>query len=153
MPGEVAFVGDSHVQIAPLLEMLTGCSQRGIGGQSIDDVRSWVGSMSGARRMVLMVGTNDLSCGATATEVGQRYAALLDAVPGGVEPVILGIPPGEGWEVDPANDLLEQLAVERGVRFHRLPDLTGCSDDGTHVNTKGYERLAPLLRSCVSDPV
>jgi hypothetical protein len=148
--GTVVLAGDSHVEHAPLLDLLTPYRQCGVAGQTVDEVAAWLPAVVGpdVRAVVLAAGTNDVLRGATAEQVAARCARLLDRLPP-VPVVLLGIPRLDGHEraAEEADAALRRLCVARGLAF--LPLTTGGGGDGIHLTRADYRALAPALLAAV----
>ncbi len=152
--GATVFAGDSHVEQAPLLEMLTPYRQCGVGGQTVVEVSRWLPDVVGpdVGRVVLSAGSNDVLQGSAPAQVLRRYAELLDLLPSSVPVVVLGLPPLAGRE-SVAREVdrgLRDLAVARGLDF--VPLVTRGGGDGVHLTQSDYLRLgAALSRWTASD--
>lgn len=160
--GDVVFFGDSHVQGAPLLELLTPYRARGIGGQTTTTLRTWVDQVVSAdvARIVLLVGTNDIWLARTPAEIEGYYEDLLDDIAKArpdASVVMMAIPPWADGNpaVAPTNERLAALAGRRCIPFvdlyARLVDSDGRLDprwaaDDRHLNAAGYRQVAAAFR-------
>lgn len=161
---DVVFLGDSQVQNAPLADLVSQARQRGIGGQTVADLRAWVDQVlaSPPRRLVLLAGTNNAIERQSADAFARDYADLLDHIAERAprtDVVVLTIPPGTGeWgqRVPAMNRALRDLAARRDVQvvdlFAPLADDAGrlrrdLTYDGTHLNDEGYARVASAFRA------
>lgn len=163
-PGDVVVMGDSQVQNAPLADLVTDVRQRGIGGETIDDVASWVDDVlkPSPNRIVLLVGTNDILRGHSVQRFAEDYTALLDGIAAkapDTRRVVLSVPPlgaEHHADVDTYDDALKRVAARAGARYVDIYSALAGSDgalrpefsaDGTHLSAQGYARIAPLLRA------
>lgn len=155
--GGIAFVGDSQVARAPLLDMLTPYYNRGIARATIADVEAWLDTVLADRptRVVLMVGSNDVYYGLPVAESLTAMRRLLDKVEasGCAATLVSAVPlPGRHAAVAELNAGLAALADERGCGWvDVVPTLSAMAwnDDGIHLNAAAYRAVAPLLREAV----
>lgn len=159
LPGAaVAFVGDSHVQNAPLSELVGQVASRGIGGQTVDDTAAWLDAVLDdpeLERLVVWAGSNDILRGKPAEQTGEDMQALLAAVEDArpeVEVALLSVPPlrDSAEDVAAMNDVLREAAEDSGAEWL---DVTGdlsadglMDSDGIHLTPSGYVAIAPALR-------
>lgn len=148
------FVGDSQVELAPLLDMLElPYRNRGLSGARIADVASWLDGVlaEAPRHLVLMVGSNDVYFGVPLDQSLAAAAGLFAQLAGAGCPVtVLSVPPLVGREAAAArlNDGLAALAGEHGLAWIDLtPALAGLawSDDTLHLNAAAYRAISPLI--------
>lgn len=162
--GDVVFLGDSHVQNAPLADLVTSVKQRGIGGQTVADVSTWAARAAGStsRRLVLLVGVNDALSGRSRQATISDYETMLDDLQRrrpDLEVVIMSVPPvappDANARVVALNKTLRSMAGDRGLKyvdlFALLVNRGGTLDerwtvDGVHLNADGYARAAPAFR-------
>lgn len=159
LPGaEVAFVGDSQVQNAPLAELVGEVAQRGIGGQTVADTAAWLDVTlddDGLQRLVVWVGTNDVIEGHDPDRVRADMAALLaqiDEERPDVDVVLLSVPPLRDYpgKAGPVNQALEEAANEADATWVDVTGRLGSDGlmdvDGAHITPAGYVAIAPALR-------
>lgn len=134
----------------------------GLSGDSSEIVLSRVrdGTLdgSGAKVVVLLIGTNDLAAGETPDRLARNIGRIVDEATSrlpGVHVVLLGLLPR-----GPENDALRQpiaetnrlLAKMDGVRFVDLGDVP--LSDGLHPSPAGYEamtqKLLPVIRDLIA---
>jgi hypothetical protein len=155
--GGVALVGDSQIQFAPLLELLTPFRVRGIGGSLAADLLTWIDPVldQPVDRIVIMTGTNDARRGVpvadTIAAIGQILSRITERRPG-CAVTIVSVPPMPKVRaaVDALNGELQALATDRGHGWADLtPDLDAMAwtRDGVHLNADAYRRVAPLIRT------
>lgn len=163
---DVVVMGDSQVQNAPLADLVTDVKQRGIGGQSVVDVHRWVIQTlePPPRKLVLLVGTNDALEGQSPDEFAADYDAMLDDIERrapDTDLVLLNVPPASGdmaRRVPPLNRALTDVAADHHARvvdlYRLLADAGGAldpsyTDDGVHLNGRGYARAAEAFQDAV----
>jgi lysophospholipase L1-like esterase len=174
-PGDVVFVGDSHVDYGLWTEFFgtNRVRSRGQEGEGVFGVRHWIGPIldGGPSLVVLWVGGNDLYNGIPLERVEEALGALVDEARGraqGTEVVLLsGLPMTknhvlhgiENARADSLNAALGRVARSTGVRFvdlrPRLTDEDGSLDldvsfDGSHLNGDGYSRVIEVLHPFVN---
>lgn len=158
----IVVAGDSQVQNAPLADLIADFHQRGIGGQTIEDLAAWLPRSLDAstRRVVIEAGTNNVLQGLAANASAADYARMLDAVHAAApsaQIVMLSVPPISDYpdRVRALNAALARLAGRDGARWVDIttpvqgPDgryVTADTMDGTHLSLTGYLRLASVLR-------
>lgn len=159
-PGNVVFVGDSQVALAPLLDMLTSYRNRGISGAKIADVAAWIDDVLAAEpaHLVLFVGTNDVYFGVPHEESVAAACDLLDRIASRshCSVTVVSVPPIEVDEqaARALNAVLERLAVERGFRWLDIVPTVSAMDwtaDGLHLNEAAYRAVSTALRKAVQD--
>jgi hypothetical protein len=153
--GGVALIGDSQIQFAPLLEMLTPYRVRGIGGSLVANLLAWLDPVldQAVSRIVIMTGTNDARRAVPLAETVAAFGQILDRIadrrPECVV-ALVSVPPMPKFRpaVAAINDALRELAAARGCLWVDLtPELEGTpwSRDGVHLTPDAYRRIAPLI--------
>lgn len=171
--GPVVFLGDSITEGGIWSEFFPGVSvrNRGVGGDTTRRVLARIEDVHrlAPRRILLMIGVNDLSAGVPPSETEANLRALLDDLARNLpdcEVVVQSVlPVNDDWlgRVDNAdilalNRILEREAAARGLHYvdlHALfvgPDgqlRRELSNDGVHLLGPGYEiwrsAIAPLV--------
>lgn len=167
-PSDVVLLGDSLTAGGQWNEMFPDLlvKNRGIGGDTTATVLERVGQVTAGKpaKVLLMVGTNDLSTNVPLVRIVENYAAILDRFaaesPDTAIVVQSVLPRGEAFvvRVRRLNGALATLAASRGCRF---VDLTpafaspsgaiapGLSNDDLHLLGRGYvvwrTAIAPLV--------
>ncbi len=174
-PGEVIVAGDSLVADGPWSEFYTDLRSRGIGGDTTAGLLGRLDEITEGRprKVVLLIGANDLADAVPIPVYLRNYRTILDRIRAespATAIVVLGIlpinldefPKKLGYRnatVIEANLGLKALVAETpGVRFldlaDRLVDARGnlrrdLSTDGLHLNLDGYLALRQALRPAV----
>lgn len=175
-PGGVVFAGDSLVAAGPWAELYSAIHNRGIGGDRTDNVLDRLGEVlaSRPRKLVFLIGSNDLSAavppsrvvanyrailGRVATECPEARVAVIGLLP--VNPAMEGSPAYSNRDVAGVNKPLRRLVGEfPNARFldvsGRVADDNGVlrpeySKDGLHLNIKGYLAIEPDVRAFLGE--
>lgn len=171
--GGVVFVGDSITAGGLWGEIFpgTGARNRGIGGDTTEDVLARIGQVHALRpeKLFLMIGINDLNRGVPRAETFANLRALFDGFDAQLPDTEIFVqsvlPVNEDWRIevaaadlDAVNEHLAREARTRGYTFVDLwpvfagPDgklLRPLSNDGIHLVGKGYaqwrDAIAPLI--------
>ena len=176
-PAEVVFAGDSLVADGPWAEFYSDIHNRGIGGERsfgllgrLDEILA-----SHPRKIVFLVGSNDLSNVIPPTQILRNYRAMLERVQAespSTRVYVLAL-----WPVNPhfkdspiytndhvraVNEPLRNLVAEfSSARFFDLTDQLAnekgelraeYSVDGLHLNLKGYLAIEGKLREILDAP-
>ena len=162
----IAAIGDSHVERAPW-HMILGradVANLGIGGDTTSGVLRRAGSVgaSGAERVFILVGINDILAGRSPEAVVQGIAAIVQAVGPGKAVVVSLLPvTGRYARHQQAVDVVNARSREFCPAPCRFLDVSGAlgeggldpanTRDGLHLNARGYLALAraisPLIGS------
>lgn len=166
--GGVAFVGDSITEQGDWAGLFPGVSVRnyGISGDRAEGVLARYGQVVAARpgRIILLIGTNNLSRGVSPAAVDADVDTLLGlwkaALPG-TQLVVQSVLPRQAEFDAPIralNDRLRATAGRHGAAFidiHTAFVVEGdrldptVSNDSLHLTPAGYARWAPLIDACV----
>lgn len=152
LPGApVVLAGDSQAQNCPAGELFGPVAVRGIGGQTVAELHSWIGLVLAdpqLRRLAVWAGTNNVLLGHAPAATGDEMAALLQTVSEqrpDVETVVLSVPPLTGRELAVAetNAALRTVTEKAGATFVDLTAVLagGMAADGVHISPAGYARL------------
>lgn len=155
--GAAIFLGDSITQALATAAVAPLSVNYGISGQRSDQLLRAMASyhsLSRARVVVVMIGTNDAHQHRL-TGIAGRYRAILAAVPAGVPVVMASAPPVVGVDVTKAVRGAEQACAERAGcvfadTFSALSAPGAISEDGMHPSAKGYALLIDLLRHAIN---
>lgn len=166
--GATIFIGDSIVQFMPPPHGIGESVNFGIGGQRSDqliDTMEIYGSIKRAKRVVVMVGANDLLQGRK-SRLEANYSTILDRIPPGVEVIMSGLHPMShpnlyGYTVT-AEDIKESSAAALHACQRRahckfvdsfaalapiaILDADTLLPDGIHLSTKGYRIWIDALK-------
>jgi lysophospholipase L1-like esterase len=170
-PAEVVFAGDSLVADGPWAEFYTEVHNRGIGGDTVAGVLGRLDEVTEGkpRRLILLVGANDLAAAVPDAQFLRHYRELLERVRRESPPTeitVLGVlpvnptfpkpPTYDNARVAETNRRLKELAGEvPGVRFldlaGYLADDAGnlrreFTTDGMHMNIDGYLAIREALK-------
>ncbi|NUN67954.1 hypothetical protein HCU40_25440 [Pseudanabaena biceps] len=170
LDGGVAFVGDSLTEGGDWAALFPGVPLRnyGISGDRAEGVLARHAQIVAARpgRILLMIGTNNLSRGVSPAAVDADVSATLDrfraALPGTqlVVQSVLPRQPQFDAAIRELNDRLRQTAARHGAAFVDLhpafvvdggrldPAVTA---DELHLTSVGYARWAGLIGRCVRE--
>jgi lysophospholipase L1-like esterase len=173
-PGEVVFAGDSLIASGPWPEFYSAIHTRGIGGETTSGLLKRLDEITEdrPRKVVLLIGANDLAAAVTPARVIANYRAILEriraespateAVVISVLPVNRTIPGGPNYtnsRVQEVNRRLKDLVAEfPKARFVDVTDLlTDAAGnlrpeytfDGLHLRTEGYLALRERLEGPV----
>jgi lysophospholipase L1-like esterase len=176
-PGEVVFAGDSLIACGPWDDFYSAIHRRGIGGETTSALLKRLDEVieDRPRKVVLLIGANDLAAAVPPSRIIDNYRTILERIRAGspstalavigVLPVNRTFPHGPIYtntEVQEVNRRLKDLVAEfPGARFVDLTDLLadevgnlrlGYTTDGLHLRIEGYlairERLeGPVLES------
>ena len=171
-PEDVVFLGASLVEHGEWSELLPELPvrNRGVAGDTVDDVLARIGPIVAARprAVIVQVGLNDLLRGAAPAEVSARHRTLVQRVRSGspdTRLVLVGLLPvrREGQpaetlagQIREVNGSLADLANELGARALDLGAAFADADgrlaeeltiDGVHLTGPGYLRWAEELRA------
>ncbi len=172
---EVVFAGDSLVADGPWAEMYSEIHNRGIGGDTVMGVLGRLDEIleSRPRRLILLLGANDLAAAVPDDQYLRHYRMLLERVrreSPSTEITVLGVmpvsrsfpisPPYDNARVVETNRRLKGLVAEfPGVRFLDLGPILAddsgelrreYSTDGMHISIEGYLALREALRGAVA---
>jgi len=170
LDGGVAFVGDSLTEGGDWAALFPGMAVRnyGISGDRAEGVLARHAQIVAARpgRILLMIGTNNLSRGVSPAAVDADVSATLDhfraALPGTqlVVQSVLPRQPQFDAAIRELNTLLRRTAARHGAAFVDLhpafavdggrldPAVTG---DELHLTSVGYARWAGLIERCARE--
>ena len=162
-PAEIDFVGDSLIAAGPWAELFTEIHNRGIGADRTDSVLQRLDEIveSHPRKILFLLGSNDLSSAVPEAQIVRHYRAILERIQKDcpttqitvfavlpVNPAFPEPPIYSNKEVHSLNTALSKLIAEfPQTRFVDLsPQLAdkngelqaGYSVDGLHLNLKGY---------------
>lgn len=150
-------IGDSQVERGPWAELLgEPVAVRGQSGALTAEVVGWADDIpTGARRVIVWTGSNDVLQGHPAERVGQDVEGLLRTVRAQAPHAIitvLTIPPLAGQDrVGAANDAIRQAAAHVGASLvdptDALSEPGAFVHDGVHLTADGYEAVARALGS------
>lgn len=165
--GAVLLAGDSLIAMLPARRVDARAINLGIGGVGVAETRELLrgrASLSRARAIVLLVGTNDVR-----HRREPDLASLLAVLPAHVPAVVCAIPPIDpGVQRDRALADIARLnerwreAVAARPRTRFVPVAVALADergalrrelhqgDGLHLNAEGNRRLAALLREALA---
>ena len=155
----VILFGDSHLQLIPR-SYLPSAYNFAVSGQSVgrmvDRVAEFT-SLGTSTLIILNGGENDLSEGATPSQVGERWQRLLGKLRPGLPITCVGLPETNATRihselVKPTNTLIEKHCISYGGKF--LPLVMGAgaykneklSDDKLHLSENGIKVLAEQIR-------
>ena len=175
-PGRVIFAGDSLIARGPWPDFFGSVYNRGIGGETTSGLLRRLDEITEdqPRRLVLLIGANDLAAAVTPTRLLANYRAILERIRDETpktETVVLGVLPVNrsfksapnytNARVDEVNRGLRALVSEfPGARFVDLTDdLTNgegdlrpeFTEDGLHLNTNGYLAIREGLEAFAPD--
>lgn len=178
MPGRdssIVFLGDSITELCEWSELLNSDNilNRGISGDHCDGVRERLKDVKklNPSKIFLMIGVNDLAFH-PAKKVIEKYQRLIFEIKNklphatlyleSVLPVnnIVSPLPMQNEDVDELNEGIKKIAAENKLTYINLHSLLLDSDgnlhaqytqDGIHLNGKGYMVLKNELQSYVSD--
>lgn len=161
--GSIAFYGDSHVERGMWREM-TGLdiANFGVGGDVIKGVRKRL-VLSGADRIILLIGINDLIAGRSPKLVAESVRELINETE--KDFILVEVMPVRGaysalnTNIEAANGFLEDGCKERCTFVRTWPSLSengeliqDLTTDDLHLNARGYAFLSALVRQAlVSD--
>jgi lysophospholipase L1-like esterase len=173
-PGEVIFAGDSLIAAGPWSEFYSTIHNRGIGGETTSGLLGRLDEITEdrPRRLILLIGANDLAAAVAPARVVANYRAILERVRAespatevvaiGLLPINRTIPNGPSYtltEVQEVNRRLKELVGEfPRARFLDLTDLMTdeagnlrpeYTPDGLHLTTEGYLALRERLQGPV----
>jgi lysophospholipase L1-like esterase len=181
-PGEVVFAGDSLIACGPWPEFYSAIHNRGIGGETTSALLRRLDEIieDRPRRVVLLIGANDLAAAVPPSRIIANYRTILERIRAGspstamavigvlpVNPTFRNAPTYTNTEVQEVNRRLKDLVAEfPGARFVDLTDLLtdeagnlrpGYTIDGLHLRIEGYlairERLeGPAIESEPNTP-
>jgi lysophospholipase L1-like esterase len=154
--GSVLFLGDSNTFTLVTAAVAPLSVNYGIGSLRSDQLLAAMPiyhSMTRARAVSIMIGTNDVLEGLSAG-LQDRYARILDQIPSGVSVVLSSIPPIERPGLREQAQQAAQAARRASEGRCRFVDLHSAlegipgalTDDGVHLDVKGYAIWAELLR-------
>lgn len=177
--GQIVFIGDSITDLYVLddhyADLDIACYNRGISGDTtqgvLDRLQVSIFDIQPAV-VVLMIGTNDINCGAETDAILQRYEKIMDeifaALPNVKMYCMSVIPQNENLEVysvvriadttpriQAVNAGIQDLAQDKGAIFldvfSLLADeedhlIKAYSDDGLHLNVEGLRVWTTLLK-------
>lgn len=174
--GEVIFAGDSLVAAGPWPDLFGTIHGRGIGGETTSGLLRRLDEITEdkPRRLVLLIGANDLAAAATPTRVLANYRAILERVRDeapATETVVLGVlpvnrtsvtgPTYTNATVGEVNRGLKELVAEfPKARFVDLTDLLAdeagdlrpeFTMDGLHLTTEGYLAIRGRIEGAILD--
>lgn len=152
--GAVLFAGDSITQYLPTGAVAPSAVNLGIAGQRSDQLlESMEGyaSMTRARAVVLMIGTNDLLQGQEAG-IGDRYRAIVQKVPSAVPALLVAVPPVRGKDRGPLVRAAREACGRRaGCRFvDPFAEGTDLLGDGVHLSPAGNAMLVQALKGALA---
>jgi lysophospholipase L1-like esterase len=176
-PAEIDFVGDSLIGDGPWAELFSEVHNRGIGGDTSAGVLSRLDEVleGKPRKVILMVGTNDLATGVPDSQYLRHYRKILERIlkesPGTAITCLAVLPLNPSFpthfsygnaRVVETNRQLKALVAEfPGVRFldfaPLLADEAGnlrreLTTDGMHLNLDGYLAIRETLKGPVTEP-
>jgi lysophospholipase L1-like esterase len=164
----VAFVGDSITEGGDWAALFPGVEVRnyGIGGDRSDGVLARRDQVVAAKpaRIILLIGTNDLSNGYTPEQIATNVGQLLDqwkqALPQ-AQMVVQSVLPRQvefDGRIRQLNGLLQQTARSRGADWLDIHTAflfengrldPAVTEDDLHLTLPGYERWRTLIEPCV----
>jgi lysophospholipase L1-like esterase len=175
-PAEVDFVGDSLIGDGPWAELFSEVHNRGIGGDTTAGVLSRLDEVleGKPRKVILLVGTNDLATAVPDSQYLRHYRTILERIrtesPGtaitslAILPINPGFPTHFSYDnarVVGTNRQLKALVAEfPGVRFLDLAPLLAddagnlrreFTADGMHLNLDGYLAIREALKGPVAE--
>jgi GDSL-like Lipase/Acylhydrolase family len=145
--GGTIYWGDSMTQNAPLLEILAGSRQWGIGGQQVRELAGWADAVIAAApsRLVVWAGINDLLVGRSASDALADLGTLLAMLRGGLpdtEILVVSLPPVRAVSraVADFNSALPEVCAAAGAKVvdvgAALP--ADWTSDGVHLSRAAY---------------
>ena len=171
--GSTIFLGDSLTAEAPLGELFANVLNRGVGGNTTADLLARIDEVTNRkpRRLVLLIGINDLLRGVPAAQLLQNVDSLLARIRRDVPEVeltllsLLPVRKTEGRAIDnqtikEVNGRLAALGAGHGARFvDAFPGMCDAEGqlrseftyDGLHLTPSGYWRLRSLLLPALGD--
>lgn len=159
VPGGVAFIGDSHVALAPWPERPGRCCNRGLAGARIADVRGWIEGVLANQpaHIVLVAGSNDVFFGVPRCNSLAAARDLLDyiATRSTCAVTVVSVPPlaVARRAARALNAGLHAIVQERGFGWLDVVPILSAMDwteDGLHLNAAAYRAVAPLIAAAVS---
>lgn len=159
--GDIAFVGDSHVERGDWNTILgrTDIANWGISGDVTEGVLSR--PLPEAESTILLLGTNDLAAGRTPDAIASDIHEIIERIDGQV--LLVSVLPTRGryaarnLESKKLNTKIQGYCTERCHFIDAWPSLATdgklkaeYSSDGMHLSAKGYEALGALLSSHLS---
>jgi lysophospholipase L1-like esterase len=173
-PGEVIFAGDSLVASGPWPEFYSAIHTRGIGGETTSGLLKRLDEITEdrPRKVVLLIGANDLAAAVTPARVIANYRTILERIRAEsptTEAIVIGVLPvnrtiSDGLtytntEVQEVNRRLKGLVAEfPRARFEDVTDLLTdevgnlrpeYTYDGLHLKIEGYLALRERLEGPV----
>jgi lysophospholipase L1-like esterase len=173
-PREIIFAGDSLVGDGPWAEFYSQIHNRGIGGDTVDGVLGRLDEVleDKPRKLLLLIGANDLAAAVPDSQYIRHYRTLLERVRKespdtaitvlAVFPVNMTFPEQPTYDnarvVETNRQLKELVAEFPGVRFFDLTkyltDDGGSlrrefSTDGMHLSIDGYLAIREALKGVV----
>lgn len=174
---EVVFAGDSLIAGAPWSELYTEIHNRGIGGDRTDDLLRRLDEIleSQPRKIIILIGCNDLSAGVPANQILRNYRAILTKIqkdsPKTKVYVSALLPVNSSFtdlvlysnkDVQAVNELLESLVREFPPdQFFDLKDQLvdnkgelkqEYTNDGYHININAYLAIQGTIRALLDQP-
>jgi lysophospholipase L1-like esterase len=173
---EIDFVGDSLIGDGPWAELFSEVHNRGIGGDTVAGVLGRLDEVleGHPRKVILLVGTNDLAAAVPDSQYLRHYRTLLERIrkesPGTAITVLAILPLNPSFPtkftydnarvVETNRQLKAMVAEFPGVRFLDLAPLLAddagnlrreFTADGMHLNLDGYLAIREALKGPVTE--
>lgn len=169
----IVFIGDSQIEYCNWNELLEreDILNRGIAGDVTSGVLARVAEVTrhNPTKVFIQVGTNDLAMGIAEEQIMEDYSRVIEEIQVNSRAEIFVnsiLPvqdlPGEFYrnsEILSLNRVLKQLCAAKGVTFIDLSDQftddsgnlnQAFTNDGLHLNAKGYLIWADILKKLVN---